>query len=231
MVWCGVVWCGVVWCGVVWCGVVWCGVVWGRVAWGGVVWGTVGWGGAGWCGDVGYGVVWCGVVRCGVVWGGVPKALLPEGNGREVYPRVQVNGRAVCLSARCVLVCCCTAGTCALSHLAGAVLPTPVHGLTGSSGRVLCRTFSTLCAGPYRLVLCSTLHCVCLAALHLWAVGYGHWAVALLLWSATVLGGNGQRNSRHALPHCLWAVGNTAPTLHRHTAGGQRAVKILQRTA
>ena len=28
---------------------------------------------------------------------GVPKALLPEGNGREVYPRVQINGRAVCV--------------------------------------------------------------------------------------------------------------------------------------
>ena len=46
--------CGVVWCGVVWCGVVWCGVV------------------------------WCGVVWCGAVWCGVPKALLPEGKGRDV---------------------------------------------------------------------------------------------------------------------------------------------------
>ena len=27
-------------------------------------------------------------VWCGVVWCGVPKVLLPEGNGREVYPRV-----------------------------------------------------------------------------------------------------------------------------------------------
>ena len=42
---------------------------------------------------------------CGVVWCGVPKALLPEGNGRDVYPRVQVNGRAVCLArASCVSV-------------------------------------------------------------------------------------------------------------------------------
>ena len=67
------------------------------------------------------------------MWCGVPKALLPEGNGRDVYPRVHVNGRAVCLSARCVLVCCCTAGTSAQSHLAGTTLPTPVHGHTGSS--------------------------------------------------------------------------------------------------
>ena len=69
------VWCGVVWCGVVWCGVVWCGVV------------------------------WCGVVWCGVVWCGVPKALFPEGNGRDVYPRVHLNGRAVCVvCAPCVSV-------------------------------------------------------------------------------------------------------------------------------
>ena len=119
----------------------------------------------------------CVVVWCGVVWCGVPKALLPEGKGRDVYPRVQVNGRAVCLSARCVLVCCCTAGSCALSHLAGTVLPMPVHGHTGSKGPtapcVPCCTISTLCAVRHCLVLCSALHCVCLAALHLWAVGSG----------------------------------------------------------
>ena len=27
--------------------------------------------------------MWCGVVWCGVVWCGVPKALLPNGNGRD----------------------------------------------------------------------------------------------------------------------------------------------------
>ena len=75
LVWCGVVWCGVVWCGVVWCGVVWCGVV------------------------------WCGVVWCGVVWCGVPKALLPEGNGRDVYPRVQVNGLGCVYCVRAVCKC------------------------------------------------------------------------------------------------------------------------------
>ena len=67
------------------------------------------------------------------VWRGVPKALLPEGNGRDVYPRVQVTGRAVCLSARCVLVCCCTVGTSAQLHLARAALLTPMHGHTGST--------------------------------------------------------------------------------------------------
>ena len=71
----GVVWCGVVWCGVVWCGVVWCGVV------------------------------WCGVVWCGVVWCGVPKALLPKGKGRDVYPRVQVNGLGCVCCVRAVCKC------------------------------------------------------------------------------------------------------------------------------
>ena len=37
------------------------------------------------------------VVCCAaVLWWIVPKALLPKGKGRDVYPRVQVNGRAVC---------------------------------------------------------------------------------------------------------------------------------------
>ena len=147
----------------------------------------------------------------------VPKALLPEGNGRDVYPRVQVNGRAVCLSARCVLVCCCTAGTSALSHLVGAALPTPVHGHTGSSGPtapcVLCCTISSLCAVPHCLVLCTALHCACPVALHLWAVGSGQW------------------NFCYALPHCLGAVGSATPAMHCLNACRQWAVELLLCTA
>ena len=67
-------------CGVVWCGVVWCGVV------------------------------WCGVVWCGVVWCGVPKALLPKGNGRDVYPRAKVNGLGCVCCVRCVCICGSWAG-------------------------------------------------------------------------------------------------------------------------
>ena len=57
-----------------------------------------------------YAVLYCVVVRlCStILWCGysVPKALLPEGNGRDVYPRVQVNGKAVCVArAPCVSVC------------------------------------------------------------------------------------------------------------------------------
>ena len=73
--WCGVVWCGAVRCGAVRCGVVWCGVV------------------------------WCGVVWCGVVWCGVPKALLSKGKGRDVYPRVQVNGLGCVCCVRAVCKC------------------------------------------------------------------------------------------------------------------------------
>ena len=43
----------------------------------------------------------CGAVVCA----DVPKALLPEGDGRDVYPRVRVNERDVCMaSALCVNV-------------------------------------------------------------------------------------------------------------------------------
>ena len=53
-----------------------------------------------WCG-----VVWCGVVWCGVVWCGVPKALLREGNGRDVYRRVQVKGRGCVCGVRAMCKC------------------------------------------------------------------------------------------------------------------------------
>ena len=46
-----------------------------------------------------------GRCRRGVVWCGVPKAMLEEGNGRDLHPRVQVYGGAVCVArATCVRV-------------------------------------------------------------------------------------------------------------------------------
>ena len=207
--------CGAVRCGVVWCGVVWCGVVW---------WFVVSF--APRCG------VFCSVLLCCVV----PKALLLEGNGRDVYPQVQVNGRAVYRSARCVLMCCCAAGSCARSHLAGTVLPTPVHGHTGSSGPsapcVLCCTIvlcvrccTAWCCAPH-CTLGALPHCTCgqwavhlLLCTALGAVGNttpamqcltacGRWAVELLLCTTTLSGGSGLWKSGNALPHCLgeWAV-------------------------
>ena len=50
-------------------------------------------------GDVLRCVALCCVVLCRVVL----KALLPQGNGRDVYPRVRVNRRVVCMArALCV---------------------------------------------------------------------------------------------------------------------------------
>ena len=138
------------------------------------------------------GVVWCGVVWCGVVWCGVPKALLPKGKGRDVYPRVQVNG----LGCVCVVCALCVSvlwhsRTSALSHLADTALPTPARSHTGShlptAPCVPRYTTSAFCVVPHYFVLCTTLHCVCPAALLLWA------------------GGSGQCN---ALPGSLGAVGN-----------------------
>ena len=70
-------WCGVVWCGVVWCGVVWCGVVW-------------------------RGVVWCGVVWCDVV---CRRRCYQRAKGRDVYPRVKVNGLGCVCCVRAVCKC------------------------------------------------------------------------------------------------------------------------------
>ena len=140
-------------------------------------------------------VVLCSAVLCcAVLCCVVPKALLPEGNGRDVYPRVQVNGRAVCLSARSVLVCCCTAGTSAQLHWAGAALPTPVHGHTGSSGPtapcVRRCTMGTLCVVLHCLVLCTTLYCVCPATLlHCTC---GQWAMEASQCTAILPVGRGQ---------------------------------------
>ena len=86
----GVVWCCAEWCGV-WCCAVQCGVWHGTARCGAVRCGAVR-RGAVQCGVVWYGMVWCGVVWC------VPKALLPDGKGWDVYPRVQVNGRAMCVA-------------------------------------------------------------------------------------------------------------------------------------
>ena len=121
----------------------------------------------------------------------------------------------MCLSARCVLVCCCTAGTCTQSHLAGAVL--------------LCRcTVTQGLVGPLHRV-CAMLHhqyFVCGGAL-LGAV----LCTALCVPCRTALVGSGQWNFCNALPHCLWAVGSGTPSLHRHTVWGQWAVELLSCTA
>ena len=121
MVWCGVVWCGVVWCGVVCClvvlsCVVWCFAVLCCVALCCVVLCCVVLCCVVLCCVVLCCVVLCCVVLCCVVLRcvviccvvlccGVPKPLLPEGKGRDVYPQVEVNGWGRLCCARTVCKC------------------------------------------------------------------------------------------------------------------------------
>ena len=48
--------------------------------------------------------------------------------------------------------------------------------------------------------------------------GSGQWAVELLQYTAALPEGSGQWNFYNTVPHRLGAVGNGAPTMHRHTA-------------
>ena len=68
----------------------------------GVTRGGVGWGGVGWGGVGSGGVVWCGVVWCGVV---CRRRCYQKAKGRDVYPRVQVNGLGCVCCVRAVCKC------------------------------------------------------------------------------------------------------------------------------
>ena len=123
--------------------------------------------------------------------------------------------------------------TSALSHLADTALPTPARCHTGShlptAPCVPRRTTSAFCVVPHCLVLCTTLHCVCPAALLLSA--WAQWAVDLLQCTAPLPGRSGQWTSCNTLPHCRGAVGSGPPSMHCPTAWGQWAVELLQCTA
>ena len=97
-------------------------------------------------------------------------ALLREGYGRDVYPRLHVNGRAVfvvCALCACVLL---PSRTSAHSHLAGIALPTPLPSHKGSrrpSAPCVPRcTMSAFCVVSHCLLLSTTLHCTVCALLH-----------------------------------------------------------------
>ena len=64
---------------------------------------------------------------CDVVWCDVPKALLPKGNGQDVSPQVQVNGRAVCVA--CALCVVCVRWSSMLFHFVAAAGPVRLGGL------------------------------------------------------------------------------------------------------
>ena len=142
----------------------------------------------------------------------MPKALLPEGNGRV--------GLCV-LCARCVLVCCCMAGpvhTRTWPALLCRRLCAVTQGLIGPLHRA-CRAAPSVLSVWCRTAWCCALHCTACALLHCScgqrAVGSGTpamhchtawrpWAVELLLRTAALPGGSGQWNSCNTLP---WGSG------------------------
>ena len=88
----------------------------------------------------------------------VPKARFPEGNGRDVYPRVRVNGRAVCVAcALCVSVLCSAEsgekGDPEATHQALAVSPGAPAGLppappAGAGVAGSCNNHAIVLCGP-----------------------------------------------------------------------------------
>ena len=114
-----------------------------------------------WCGVVWCGVVWCGVVWCGVVWCGVPKALLPNGNGRDALHTGNAKWEG-CVSKLCVW--CVSASPCCFALLWG------LRCRGGTCAYPGCGAFVAqawpCCAPPFGLhapgptfCLCCTIHC------------------------------------------------------------------------
>ena len=159
-------------------------------------------------------VLCCAVPCCASLSCAVPKALLPGCNGRNVYPRVQVNGRGCVCGVCAVCKCVVAQQASAHFHLAGNALPMPVRSRTGSDWStapcVPRYTITDFCAVPHCLVPCTALHCVCPAAMLLWARGS---------WQCS------------ALPRHLEAVGSGTRASHCHIAWGQWVVEHVQCSA
>ena len=73
---CDLLWCDVLGGSALWLHEVRCGVLCCHVLW---------------CGVLCNVPLSCALVWCHVVWCHVPKGLLPEGNGKDVYPRAKVE--------------------------------------------------------------------------------------------------------------------------------------------
>ena len=152
----------------------------------------------------------------------MPKALLPEGNGGDVYPRVQVNGWGsvcgVCAVCKCVVAypdqC-----TLALGRHFSSDACAQSHGSHWSTAPCVPRcTISAFFVVPDCVVLCTKLHCVWSAALLLWAKGSGR-CNALPRRLMAVASGNRASHCRIA-----WeVVGGGTPSIHRLSASGQWA--------
>ena len=180
-----------------------------------------------WCG-----VVWCGVVWCSVVWCGVVcrRRCYQKAKGRDVYPRVKVNGLGCVCCVRAVRKCVSlgrgrgSRGDLVSSPLATALIVDLLQhtaSLPGGSGQwtsfnALPNCLGAVGSGP------PAMHCL---------TAWGQWAVDLLQHTASLPGGSGQWTSFNALPHCLGAVGSGTPAMHCLTAWGQWAVEPLQCTA
>ena len=161
------------------------------------------------------------VMCCAVL----PKVLLPKGKGRDVYPRVQVNGRSVCVARAlcasvfttaesggmhwCPLLCPVAAGpvrgTCA----------GPGCGARGGGGPALAaerwwRFLRAVPSPPLRPTRCCALGRISSAG------GFGRVSCSgkascpkqgILLLSASLPRGSGQWPSCSILPHCLGVLG------------------------
>ena len=106
------------------------------------------------------GVVWCGVVWCGVVWCGVVcrRRCYQRAKGRDVYPRVKVNGLGCVCCVRAVRKCVGlgrgrgSRGDLVSSPLATALLPgapaAPLPFLLAGAGAAPATPTPSCCPGP-----------------------------------------------------------------------------------
>ena len=176
----------------------------------------------------------CVAFCCDVLCRAVPKVLLPKGKGRDVYPRVQVNGRSVCVARA---LCASVFTTAESGGMHWSPLLCPVLAAAGPVRRRHVRRPRLRCQGgggvqpslrsvggascapcrpppslrPTRPTRISS------AALLLWQgilqrQGILH-SQGILLLSASLPRGSGQWPSCCTLPHCLGAMGSGAPAI------------------
>ena len=166
---------------------------------------------------MGYTVVWCGVVcrrRC-----------YQKAKGRDVYPRVKVNGLGCVCCVRAVRKCVGlgrgrgSRGDLVSSPLATALIPgapaAPLPFLLAGAGAAPATPTPSCCPGPGGPS----------------AVWHAPWRGRTRSVWTPPRRGSGQCSSCNALPHWLGAVCSPTPAMHCLTALGQWAMELLQYTA
>ena len=138
-------------------------------------------------------MVWCGVEWCGVVRCGVPKALLPNGNGRDVLYRKKERPEG-CVSS-CVPCLLCGAPVVVQCRVGA------VRGCPGDALPLCLMVLRKFSLGPSLCVFRSSPCCV----------EVGFWAAEILQYIATVrraVGGSGSGPPQVLRPTALgrWAV-------------------------